>query len=545
MSGSFDLLADLDSFYQAKPSDSTASRSKQESSHADDFLDFGFSDTAPHGPGGDHFAAALNTSQQVPAGHDDDFGDFEAGDDVEASMKEVQHAPVSKASITPALLGRAVQPLGIDQQYYPRPTPLHVPETNRHKPRSRPPKPAKPANPARDDNVFFDAEEDVDDEYDEYDDPVAAVHPMKIEAPPVRTVTPITQPKRQQQSLLDVDDEPAITASQPVMLDSAVRPSVQDDFEWSAYETPSVPIITEMAHNNMVPAKPSPPVLQANKSSMVNKPSVPEVDQGWDEFEVAVPATTHPQNTVDQSITKSSTSELPIQLPTMLQEAHTRSSTPPTNIPPPALLIPLFTQSITLAQTQLFSHLASPTHTAATRTAILSHPTTHTFLKSYLALATVLARIVAGRKLRWKRDTILSQSMRIGAASASGKSGGMKLTGVDKGENAREEREVADVLRLWRAQLGKLRSAVTGTGNASLPSIPELIEAPMVRVAKEVDGGVPAPKQCIVCALKRNERVAKVDFDVEDVFGEWWIEHFGHKSCVAFWFANEGRLRSR
>jgi len=48
-----------------------------------------------------------------------------------------------------------------------------------------------------------------------------------------------------------------------------------------------------------------------------------------------------------------------------------------------------------------------------------------------------------------------------------------------------------------------------------------------------------------VCALKRNERVVKVDFEVEDVFGEWWTEHWGHKACVAFWLGNEGRLRSR
>lgn len=130
----------------------------------------------------------------------------------------------------------------------------------------------------------------------------------------------------------------------------------------------------------------------------------------------------------------------------------------------------------------------------------------------------------------------------------------MKLAGVDKGEVSKEDRELADVLRLWRAQVGKLRSAVSSinanaTGSATgatLPlSIPEITETPVVRVAKESEGGVVVAKQCVVCALKRNERVSKVDVNVEDVFGEWWVEHWGHRSCVAFWRGHEAGLRSR
>lgn len=536
---SFDLLADLDSFYQANPSKSTAPSSSQKTSHANDFLDFGFSESAfpasgQHGLGA-AFPAPATKLDQVSAGDEDDFGDFESGDGVETTVKEVQHASVPEAS-------GSIQPPGFDQQYYPRPTPLHVPETSRTKARS---KSSRSVKPARDENVFFDAEEDIDDEEDVFDEPAAMVESVKIKAPPVHKATQKSQPVIQQQSLLDFDDEPTIAPGLPSMHDSVVNPSPEDDFEWSAFETSLAPATREVGQNNILPAKPRSPVPQTKKPSILSKPSISEADQAWDDFEVAEPSTQPIQNTHDQFLTVSSSPELPIQLPTMLQEAQNPSSTPPTNIPPPALLIPLFTLSITLAQTQLFSHLASTEFSPATRAAILSHPSTQTFLKSYLTLATVIARIIAGRKLRWKRDTILSQSMRIGAASTSGKSGGMKLTGVDKGENAREEREVADVLRLWRAQLGKLRSAITSTGTMSLPPIPELTETPVVRIAKEVDGGVPAPKQCVVCALKRNERVVKVDFEVEDVFGEWWLEHFGHKACLAFWFANEERLRSR
>jgi len=219
---------------------------------------------------------------------------------------------------------------------------------------------------------------------------------------------------------------------------------------------------------------------------------------------------------------------------------------PPSNLPPPSVLLSLFPPLIKTATTQLFAHLSDQSTTtinASTRTAILSHPTTTTFLASYLATSVVLARIIAGRKLRWKRDTHLSQNMRIGPASR----GGMKLTGVDKAEVSKEDREVADVLRLWRAQVGKLRSAVSSANanGARLPAIPELAETMVVRAAKESEGGVGAVKQCVVCALKRNERVAKVDGEVEDVFGEWWVEHWGHRSCVAFWKGHEGGLRSR
>jgi len=249
-------------------------------------------------------------------------------------------------------------------------------------------------------------------------------------------------------------------------------------------------------------------------------------DDAWDDFE-SLPKTTTNLNTAT-TISKQQT------------------ILPPSNIPPPSLLLSLFPPLIKTATTQLFAHLSdnnNTNNTPATRTAILSHPTATTFLQSYLATAVVLARIIAGRKLRWKRDTHLSQNMRIGPASR----GGMKLAGVDKAEVSKEDREVADVLRLWRAQVGKLRSAVSSANanGAALSAIPDLSESPVVKVVKESEGGVVAVKQCIVCALKRNERVVKVDLQVEDVFGEFWVEHWGHKSCVAFWKGHEGELRSR
>ena len=119
----------------------------------------------------------------------------------------------------------------------------------------------------------------------------------------------------------------------------------------------------------------------------------------------------------------------------------------------------------------------------------------------------------------------------------------MKLTGVDKAESSREDREVADVLRSWRGYVGKLRSFISASG--SKLAVPELTDAAVVRTAQESEGAITSTKACVLCGIKRNERVMKIDGDIQDSFGEWWIEHWGHKSCKAFWISHESDLRSR
>lgn len=172
-----------------------------------------------------------------------------------------------------------------------------------------------------------------------------------------------------------------------------------------------------------------------------------------------------------------------------------------------------------------------------------------TFLRGYLALATVAARIIAGRRLRWHRDKFLSQSMTISAAT--GGKGGMKLAGIDKSQSAREDREAADVAVAWKDVVGRLRTAVAAA-NAAIAKdaaalgrplkVPELAETMRVETVK---GAITAPKACVVCGLKRDERVARVDFEVEDSFGEWWVEFWGHRECRNFWVEHEVALRSR
>ncbi|KAK1986983.1 hypothetical protein LZ30DRAFT_703671 [Colletotrichum cereale] len=214
---------------------------------------------------------------------------------------------------------------------------------------------------------------------------------------------------------------------------------------------------------------------------------------------------------------------------------------PPINIPPPSVLLSIFPQLLDLANSSLFKptgQMAAPI-----RKRVLSDPGTVSFLRAYLLLATVAARVIAGRKLRWHRDKFLAQGMAISAAGAKG----MKLVGVDKAQAAREDREAADIAGVWREHVGRLRSAVAAA-NSTVKAphdqlrVPEINEIIPVSTAKVVPT---APKPCVICGLKRDERVSRVDFDVEDSFGEWWVEHWGHRACKNFWVEHEKQLRQR
>ncbi|KAM3477020.1 hypothetical protein MY5147_002927 [Beauveria neobassiana] len=213
------------------------------------------------------------------------------------------------------------------------------------------------------------------------------------------------------------------------------------------------------------------------------------------------------------------------------------STPPPVNVPPPSILLSLFPDLLRSGGT-LFKTMSG--QSGSVKEQILSDPKATQFLQGYILLATTAARIMAGRKHRWHRDKILAKSMSISAAGSKG----MKLAGVDKTQVAREDREAADVVAVWREQVGRLRSAVTVANAAAHANlrVPELSETLSAHTAKMVGT---APKACVICGLKRDERIAKVDFDVEDSFGEWWTEHWGHRACKNFWIEHEKKLRQR
>ncbi|KAI9809509.1 MAG: hypothetical protein M1827_006815 [Pycnora praestabilis] len=222
-----------------------------------------------------------------------------------------------------------------------------------------------------------------------------------------------------------------------------------------------------------------------------------------------------------------------------------QSASRPTNLPPPSVLLPLFPPLFLSFPSDVSNKDLIPPVSSMTQ--IQNKESTAGSLRQYLALAVVVARIIAGRRVRWKRDSFLAQGMRIGPAR-SGKIGGMKLVGIDKSETLKEDREVADVVRVWKEKLGRLRSAVTAFNamkDGPLAAIPEVSERPSVRSAKEAEGAMVAAYPCAICGLKREERVEKVDVNVEDTFGEWWVDHWGHRACKSFWDTHQSDLQQR
>ncbi|XWW97851.1 hypothetical protein V2A60_005838 [Cordyceps javanica] len=227
---------------------------------------------------------------------------------------------------------------------------------------------------------------------------------------------------------------------------------------------------------------------------------------------------------------------------TDIQEGDTATSLdstpPPVNVPPPSVLLSLFPELLS-SGSALFRSTSGQSSSIKER--ILADPKAVQFIKGYILLATTAARIIAGRKHRWHRDKILAKSMSISAAGSKG----MKLAGVDRTQAAREDREAADVAAVWREQVGRLRSAVAAANTAAARAglvVPELSETLSVHTARMVGT---APRACVICGLKRDERIAKVDFEVEDSFGEWWVEHWGHRACKNFWIEHEKNLRQR
>jgi hypothetical protein len=102
----------------------------------------------------------------------------------------------------------------------------------------------------------------------------------------------------------------------------------------------------------------------------------------------------------------------------------------------------------------------------------------------------------------------------------------MKVASLDKTESTKEDGEAAEIVRLWNLQAGRIRSIVTEIrkSSAGFAFVPEIREVMPVRTAKAAEGSVSSAKPCALCGLKREERVAKIDFDVMDSFGEYWVE---------------------
>ncbi|KAL8785127.1 MAG: hypothetical protein Q9213_003545 [Squamulea squamosa] len=216
----------------------------------------------------------------------------------------------------------------------------------------------------------------------------------------------------------------------------------------------------------------------------------------------------------------------------------------PSNIPPPSVLLSIVVTIFEGLPDEIRNIVSSISASLMNDASPPGESLFETLLNK-LAMMIASARILAGRKLRWKRDTHLAQRMSIGPANA-GRAGGMKLTGVDRTESRREDQEAAEVVRLWKQQLGGLKSQIAKI-NAQQSEVrltlPEYADNMPIRVAKLGEGGLAAPKCCFLCGLKRDERVARLDVNVEDSFGEWWVDHWGHVDCIRFWEEHKDSLK--
>ncbi|KAL9017809.1 MAG: hypothetical protein Q9185_004898 [Variospora sp. 1 TL-2023] len=218
----------------------------------------------------------------------------------------------------------------------------------------------------------------------------------------------------------------------------------------------------------------------------------------------------------------------------------------PSNMPPPSVLLSVIASNFQTLSARI-RDIISLTSTLLVESNHSNNERVLEDLTKEMATIRVSTRILAGRRLRWKRDTHLAQSMRIGPANA-GRPGGMKLTGVDRAENRREDQEAAEIVRLWKQQVGGLKSHFARI-NAQQSEIeyvlPDISENMPIRTAKVGEGALTAPRCCFLCGLKRDERVARLDTTVEDSFAEWWVDHWGHVDCIRFWAQHKGSLRQR
>ncbi|KAH6633163.1 hypothetical protein C7974DRAFT_166442 [Boeremia exigua] len=460
----------------------------------------------------------------------DDWGDFEGGSSHVDTTSSAQHDPfafISSQQAQPPQQAWTSQPVARDPFGF---QPTGLPSTSQESWTKAPiVKAKKPA----DSNVLFDAEEDLDDDdFGDFEEsqsqPVEPV-PSAPSAPPASA--------RPSSALVDLLGDLDFSQPTPSIVKEPGKPA-------NVVDAKARPTTEKSSTRDFAAPKQSKPKPAAKpKPAPAVTPHI--ADDGWDTFDdweasIPAPATRAPE------VTKNPATLAPTPILSPEMDDVGSAEQPPTNVPPPGVLLSLFPSFFADAQEQLFKPMA--TQTLPMRNKLLAEPGTINYLKGYLMLASVAAHIIAGRKLRWKRDQHLSQGMRIGPASSRATSG-MKLTGIDRGETLKEDREASDVVRVWKDQVGRLRHVISGVNqikSGTLSPAPDLQETLPVRTLKQSEGGVPARQPCMLCGLKRDERVTAADMSAEDSFGEWWIEQVNmHRGCRNFWNKHKDTLRQR
>ncbi|KAJ0420055.1 hypothetical protein BJY00DRAFT_285189 [Aspergillus carlsbadensis] len=394
----------------------------------------------------------------------------------------------------------------------------------------------QPQQPSNGNDVLFDAtlesfSDDGSDDWGEFE---------TAEAPPTQSHSKL----REKQEAINASESKVSHGSQPSRGAEAI-PNLLDSLDTlSINERPSP--------NNVRPNK---KLIDDNSmmggrssQSQLSRPKIPmqeEPFEEWGDFTDGPMEASQPSDSkADTQQISSKSRELPqstkaalgsgvgtTQLHKTVTQSSPASHVRPTNIPPPSILLELFPQ--------LFERLRQ--EGTETKKKAQQKETLDAVALSILRTLKAVARVVAGRTLRWKRDTILSQSMRIGPAR-SGKVGGMKLSTVNKNEDIKEQQEAVDVINLWRDRAALFNSVIQSAGRRPVQVV---LETTRVMTATAGQGAIKASHACALCGLKRDERIPKLDENVEDSFGEWWTEHWGHTECKHFWEDNMGLLGQR
>ncbi|KAJ3562928.1 hypothetical protein NPX13_g8379 [Xylaria arbuscula] len=296
-----------------------------------------------------------------------------------------------------------------------------------------------------------------------------------------------TRPQAQPRAFEDDWDSFPDLPNQPNK--SPPKETLESSWDWDSVEAP---VVTKSTIKSEVSTKKSPP--QPMDANTTND------DASWD---------WDPVDTKTEALTEIEDGALP-----------------PVNIPPPSILLSAFPQLFEQANEYLYKPVSGQSQSIKER--VLSDPKVYDFLRGFLILAVVAARVIAGRKLSRKQGH-----------EAGGSEQDADDTGRSRGSRCGQQLEEPGC-RL-RSAVASANSARKGNG-ALLLKIPEISETIPVQTAKDVPT---APKACVICGLKRNERLPKVDHEVEDSFGEWWVEHWGHVDCKRFWLQHENTLRQR
>lgn len=353
----------------------------------------------------------------------------------------------------------------------------------------------------------------------------------------------------------DKPSEPSFS-TEPVQTQMAEVKPVYHDSERARINTTSQPkqldLLDSLTLEDHPPAIYSRPTgstgqnksrIQANKTISTKPPAPTEEEpfEEWGDF-IDGPSTESPAKPASQVATTlpvgSSdplTNTQKINSPstgvsTSTQSVQT-SAVRPTNIPPPSVILELFPR--------LFEQLRQEATHA--RKNLQQKESVDLVASSILCVLTAVARVVSGRTLRWKRDSILSQSMKIGPAR-SGKPGGMKLNTVNKNEDIKEKQEAVDVIVMWRDRAAFFNTVIQASGRRPIQAVSENTR---VMTATAEQGALKASHACALCGLKRDERLPKIDGAVEDSFGEWWTDHWGHTDCRQFWETHKDMLNQR